>query len=237
MVGAVSPGLWNNAPSPFALLSHKSHCLKRKYSSTLAAETQIMSEALAEVEWIRGLIEELTDPCCNIVEWVAMSRNRGVIVAARSSDAELRLPEVLSIGDAKSLYDHLRTETSGGPFDRRTAIDIQIVRSSMDAHGATVRWVDHSGMYADAKTKRNGNIPLLQILMRTGRICITEEAAIMERHRVQPTSRSSSSKTRIDPATHRNETVSESETRWCGNARHANEAQNQKKILRSCQYV
>ena len=52
---------------------------------------------------------------------------------------EVRFPEVLSIGDAKSLYDHLRTETSGGANDRRTAIDIQIIRASMDAQGATVR--------------------------------------------------------------------------------------------------
>ena len=40
---------------PFALLSHESHCLKRKCPCTSAAETQIMSEALAEVEWIRWL--------------------------------------------------------------------------------------------------------------------------------------------------------------------------------------
>ena len=150
LVGATSPGLWNNLPSPFALLSHKSHCLKRKCSSTLAAETQIMSEALAEVEWIRGLFEELTNPKFNIVEWAARSRNRGLLIASRSSDAEARFPKVLSIGDAKSLYDHLRTETSGGANDRRTAIDIQIIRASMDAQGALVRWVDHSGMYADA---------------------------------------------------------------------------------------
>ena len=189
LVGATSMELWDNAPSPFALLSHKSHCLKRKCASTLAAETQVMSEALAEVEWIRGLFEELTNPSFNIVEWAAKSRNRGLMVAARSSDAQLRLPKVLSIGDAKSLYDHLHTETSGGANDRRTAIDIQIIRSSMEAQGATVRWVDHGGMYADAMTKRNGNIPLLQILMRTGRICITEEAAILERHQLQPSSR------------------------------------------------
>ena len=56
LVGATSMELWNNAPSPFALLSHKSHRLKRKCAS------QIMSEALAEVEWIRGLFEELTSP-------------------------------------------------------------------------------------------------------------------------------------------------------------------------------
>ena len=139
LVGATSVELWDNAPSPFALLSHKSHCLKRKCASTLAAETQVMSEALAEVEWIRGLFEELTNPSFNVVEWAAKSRNRGLMVAARSSDAQLRLPKVLSIGDAKSLYDQLHIETSGGANDRRTAIDIQIIRSSMGAQGATVR--------------------------------------------------------------------------------------------------
>ena len=104
----------------------------------------------------------------------------------------------------------------------------------MEAQGATVRWVDHGGMYAAAMTKRNGNVPLLQIMMRTGRICITEEAAILERHQLQPSSRSSSSNTR---AAQSNDTQSKSETRWSGNTRHVNEAQNQKKILRSCQQV
>ena len=153
------------------------------------------------------------------------------MVAARSPDAQLRPPKVLSIGDAKRLYDHLHTETSGGANDRRTAIDIQIIRSTMEAQGATVRWVDHGGMYADAMTKRNGNVPLLQILMRTGRVCITEESAILERHQLQPSSRSSSSKTRVDPAAQNDDTQSKSKTRWSENARHVNDAQNQKKIF------
>ena len=161
-----------------------------------------MSEALAEVEWIRGLFEELTNPKFNIVEWAARSRNRRLLIAARSSDAEARFPNVLSIGDAKSLYDHLRTETSGGANDRRTAIDIQIIRASMDAQGALVRWFDHSGKYADAMTKKkNGNVPLLQMLMRSGRICITEESITLEKHKSNPSSRNSSSKTHIDPVT------------------------------------
>ena len=71
-----------------------------------------------------------------------------------------------------SLYDHLRSETSFGANDRRTAIDNQIIRASMDEQGATARWMDRSGIYADAITKRNGNVPLLQMLMRTRRICI-----------------------------------------------------------------
>ena len=160
-----------------------------------------MSEALAEVEWIRGLFEELTNPNFRIVEWAARSRNRGLLIAACSSDAEARFAKVLSIGDAKSLYDHLRTETSGGANDRRTAIDIQIIRASMDAQGATARCVDPCGMYADAMTKRNGDVPLLQMLMRTGRICITEESVTLEKHNSNPSSRNSSSKTQFDPVT------------------------------------
>ena len=86
----------------------------------------------------------------------------------------------------------------------------------MEVQGATVRWVEHGGMYADAMTKRNGTIPLLQILMRTRRICVTEEAAILERHQMQPSSRSSSSKTRVDPAAQSHDALSESETKWSG---------------------
>ena len=64
-----------------------------------------------------------------------------------------------------------------------------------------VPWVDHSGMYADAMTKKNGSVPVLQMLMRTGRICITEESVTLEKHKLNPSSRSSSSKIRVDPVT------------------------------------
>ena len=55
-------------------------------------------------------------------------------------------------------------------------------------------------MYADALTKRDGNVPLLQTIMRTTRICITEVSATLEKHKLDPKSRSSHSKTRSDPA-------------------------------------
>ena len=62
-----------------------------------------MSEALTEVEWIRGLFEELTNPSFSIVEWTAKSRNRGLLIASRSSDAAVRFPKVLSIGGCGEL--------------------------------------------------------------------------------------------------------------------------------------
>ena len=68
LVGATSRDLWDNAPFPFALLSHQFHSLKKKGPSTLAAETEIMLEVLAEADGIRGLSYELTNPHFNIVE-------------------------------------------------------------------------------------------------------------------------------------------------------------------------
>jgi hypothetical protein len=55
-------------------------------------------------------------------------------------------------------------------------------------------------MYADAMTKRGGNVPLLHMLMRTGRVCITEETATLEKHKIDPKSRNSHSKSAVDPA-------------------------------------
>ena len=94
-----------------------------------------------------------------------------------SMDPSNELPKLLTICDAKSLYDHLHSETAGCTADHRTAIEMQIIRSSLDAQDGDGRWVDHSGMNADAITKKGGNAPSLQTRMRTGRICITEETA------------------------------------------------------------
>ena len=76
------------------------------------------------------------------------------MVAARSVDPDRKLTQLLTICDAKSLYDHLRNETAGCAEDRRTAIDVQITRSSLDAQDGEVRWVDHAGMYANGMTKK-----------------------------------------------------------------------------------
>ena len=115
-------------------------------------------------------------------------------------DPKKELGQLLTICDAKSLYDHVHSGTAGCTADKRTAIEIQIVRASLDAQRDEVRWIDHSNMYADALTKRDGNVPLLQTLMRTARICITEESVNLEKHKSDPKSRSSHSKTRSDPA-------------------------------------
>ncbi len=71
----------------------------------------MMSEALAEVEWLRGFFEEMVNPYFDIVNWSSRTRHRGLLIAARSADPNRELAELLTICDAKSLYDHLNSET------------------------------------------------------------------------------------------------------------------------------
>ena len=75
-------------------------------------------------------------------------------------------------------------------------IEIQIIRNSLEQQSGKVRWVDHSGMYADCLTKRNGNAPLMQALMKTVIICLTEESLTLEKHKTDPKTKGSSKKSK-----------------------------------------
>ena len=176
LVGLADSSVSEGSQASFGLLSWKSVRAHRVIPSTLSAETYSLSQALGECEWLRGLFEEMVNPKFSIVEWASRSRHRGLLVAARTSDNTSTLKECLCVVDAKSLYDHLRNETAGMASDRRTAIEIQIVRGSLDAQCGEIKWVGHPGMYADCLTKRNGNHPLMQHLLRTGRLAITKDA-------------------------------------------------------------
>eukprot|EP00969_Alexandrium_andersonii_P278920 12327323-Alexandrium_andersonii.AAC.1 len=71
-----------------------------------------------------------------------------------------------------------------------------MIRASLDAQDGEVRWVDHCGMCVDALTKRGGNVPLLQVLMRTATAGIAEESATLAHHPADPKTWSSQAKTR-----------------------------------------
>lgn len=195
IAGVTTKALWESKKAPFGILSYRSHKLPRKVPSTLAAESQSMSTGTAEVEWLRGLFEELTNPAFTIANWRAHTRHRGLLTASRSSDQKLK--NYISITDAKSLYDHLKNETAGISNDRRVAIDIQIIRGSLAEQDGEIRWADHIGMYADALTKMHGNIPLIQLLMRTGEIIIQDEKLTLQKHQENPTKWHSEMETKV----------------------------------------
>ena len=159
MVGSISHELRTPLNSLISLLDSTSEILNK----------DILSNSTFSNQYNIG-IKQQVDPEFDIINWRSKTRHRGLLVAGKSTDNENSLKHVLTICDAKSLYDHLSTETSGTSSDKRTAIEIQIVRSSLEGQGAQVRWVDHIGMYTDALTKKDGNVPLIQTLMRTARV-------------------------------------------------------------------
>ena len=87
----------------------------------------------------------------------------------------------------------------------------------------------HQKPFSSEKMKRKGTVNMVRVCVKA-----SEEGAFLERHQLQPSSSSSSSKTRVDSAVQSNDAQSRSETRW---GRHVNEAQNQKMIFGSCQRV
>lgn len=82
-----------------------------------------------------------------------------------SESSERQLAENLSIVDAKSLFDHLSRETIGTTNDKRTALEMQIVRQMLPETHTQIKWAPHPPMIVDGLTKRQGNLtPLLQLL-------------------------------------------------------------------------
>ena len=120
----------------------RSYKLSRAVSSTLAAESQAFATASGTTEWLMLLLHEILEGPMNM---------------RQCRDALHHRPPIL-VTDCKSLYDHLISPSAPTAIeDRRTSIDVVIIRESVRAMNAHVRWVPTSHMLADALTKDNGD--------------------------------------------------------------------------------
>ena len=109
------------------VLYWKSGRIHRVVNSTLAAESMSLSRALGDLTWCVTLFNELTLRDFNLKEWETSLRHRSLRVCPGKSEEDRNLAVV----DAKSLYDHLSKETCGHTADRRTAIEMQIIRQTL----------------------------------------------------------------------------------------------------------
>ena len=146
------------------LIHWKSSKIHRVVNSTLAAEAQSLSKGLSELAWSITVFNEMIDPKFDLKKWEEGAKHRRLqALAKQESDEKLR--SCLGVVDAKSLFDHLVKETIGSTEDKRTAIEMQVIRQSLSEIGAQVKWVPHVKMTIDCLTKRNGNRgPLIQLL-------------------------------------------------------------------------
>jgi hypothetical protein len=116
----------------------RSYKLPRAVSSTLGGESQALATATGTVEWLNLLLMEALDGSFAPRDCRAMLARRPAILAT----------------DCKSLYDHLISPSSPTAVeDRRTSIDIVIIRESLRLLSAQVRWLLTNRMIADGLTK------------------------------------------------------------------------------------
>eukprot|EP00435_Cladocopium_sp_Y103_P029207 s2890_g7.t1 len=125
----------------FSMIGWKSHTLKRRTVSTLSAETQGIVESAAVACWYRYIVAEMFYKD---------------LVTSKGIDWETML-EPLEFGvvtDAKSVYDALTNSTGvSSSTDKRTAIDLAIIREYLRRHNGCIRWIDGTLQLADSLTK------------------------------------------------------------------------------------
>ena len=79
-----------------------------------------------------------------------------------------------AITDAKSLYDVANQERYAGA-DKRAALEICVIKDSLEQLGGAVRWVPHELNPVDCFTKLKGNASALMDVLRSGKYKLTGE--------------------------------------------------------------
>jgi hypothetical protein len=157
--------------APFSPLIWKSHKQKRKVPSTLAAESIAASEALGSLDWVRALFEELTNPNFSLREWESHVSQRPALL----------------LTDCKSVFDSLNQQwTSGSRCDKRTSIDLAIIRDTLSRDLSKIRWIDTRYQLVDCFTKNTASPDFLRQTLRSGTYIIVEESqalALKEKRR------------------------------------------------------
>ena len=143
----------------------KSHRLPRVINSTLSAEAQSMSAASSMCEWLSLILADVQfGPCCAQSLWEAPHR-----------------PPCMLVTDCKSLFDHLKSPSAPSLDDRRTSIDIIIIREGVRRMCASVRWLPTDRMLADSMTKESADaLDLLRACIKAGKYQISPEKDVLE---------------------------------------------------------
>lgn len=105
-----------------------------------------------------------------------------IIVDGTKLRDQVRQIKIIGITDCKSLYDGLHSMSSiSKTEDKRVAIDLSIVKQSMNRYGLGIRWCPTQLMLADGLTKDQLEpADLLRSALKLGVYQLHEEAAVLE---------------------------------------------------------
>lgn len=144
----------------FSIVAWKIHTLKRKTVSTLGAESQAIVESAAVASWFRFFISECISP---------QERKHHLNWEEHIQNLQYGL-----VTDAKSVYDALSRRGTISTSDKRTNIDLALVREILQKEGGCIRWIDGRYQLADSLTKYMP-ADFLRAVMTAGRYQLQEE--------------------------------------------------------------
>ena len=178
MVGFTTSALHQQGSASMSPISWSSHKVKRSVSASLAGEVFMMSEGLAECEWISGVLESAVyqdyEPSLHWRKSISLPVAPSVTVMKADSHLQID-PSTVCVIDAKSAFDHLVRESTGGHC-RRTAQKLCLIRRSMQTLWARCRYGYHTSGWSSTRwTKRHGKSVTMLRLLRDGVLSIVDE--------------------------------------------------------------
>eukprot|EP00438_Fugacium_kawagutii_P020699 Skav229155 [mRNA] locus=scaffold2275:264912:272030:- [translate_table: standard] len=166
LVGMTNANLQQGKPAPWAPALWKSYRLKRVVGSTFAGESQVLMDGLGHAEWIACFLAEAKHHDFSLAEREKFFEHLGL----------------QAIVDCKSIYDHLQQYTSPSSVgDKRVAIDLVIIRETLQRLHGSVRWAPTWLQLADALTKESPEaMDILRAAMVTNQYHLHEESINMQ---------------------------------------------------------
>ena len=133
MVGFTTSALHQQGSASMSPISWSSHRVQRSVSASLAGEVFMMSEGLAECEWISGVLESAVyqeyEPSLHRRKSISLPIEPTVTVMKVDSHLQVD-PSTVCVIDAKSVFDHLVRGSAGGHC-RRTGQELCVIRMSI----------------------------------------------------------------------------------------------------------
>eukprot|EP00971_Amphidinium_carterae_P341058 6479678-Amphidinium_carterae.1 len=151
--------------APAAPLVWKSNKQKRKTPSTLAAEAQPTGEGVGVLGWCEVFLEACVQEDFELQHWQSA-------VSCRPS---------LVLTNCKSVFDSLSQLWSTGVADKRTTIDLAIIREALSKDVSKCRWMDTQFQLVDSLTKKSASPDYLRQVLREGVYSVVEECQELER--------------------------------------------------------
>ena len=169
LVGLTDKSMSSGEDVPLSCIGWKSYKLPRVVSSTLGGQAQSFSSASGIAEWSLLILAEALDGPFDL----------------RHVDIILHRRPPIGITDCRSLYDHLISLGTGGTLDdKRTAIDVAVIRQSIARCKLEPRWCPTDHMAADGLTKDKGEpLDLLRSIIRSARYQLADEQLVLDRKR------------------------------------------------------